>query len=172
MRQRAPRFGWQKPRRSLLSRLFDPLFYLRAVVVVAGALLFAVPAVTDAVVALAKPMQSTDGPCRVLRVVDGDTVTIWCAVTGMERARLVGFDAPELFSPGCAAELLAAQQAKWALRGMILRADRLRMTRGGTDKYQRRLVTMWLDGQSLAGRMVQAGYARAYGGGMRHGWCG
>jgi micrococcal nuclease len=172
MRPRASRFGGQKPRRSVLARVFDPLFYLRAVVVVAGALLFAVPVVTDAVVAVAKPLQSADGPCRVLRVVDGDTVTIWCATTGTERARLMGFDAPELFSPGCAAELLAAQQAKWALRGMILRADRLRMSRGGVDRYRRRLVTMWVDGQPLATRMVQARYARDYGGGERHGWCG
>jgi micrococcal nuclease len=153
-------------------RIFDPVVYLRTAVVAAGLALFAVPFATDAVVAIAKPLQGANGPCRILRVVDGDTVTIWCATTGVERARLDGFDAPELFSPKCGAELLAAQKAKWALRGMILAAARLRLAHGGLDRYDRRLVTLWVDGTPLARRMVQAGYARTYGGGARTGWCG
>jgi micrococcal nuclease len=165
-------FRAHRTRRQWRRQIADPLFYLRAVIVVAGLALVAVPAATDGLLALTKPLQGGDGPCRILRVVDGDTLTIWCTATGMERARLQGFDAPELFSPGCAEELLAGQKAKWALRGMVLGADRLRIARGGMDRYDRRLVTMWVDGQPLARRMVQAGHARAYGGEMRDGWCG
>jgi micrococcal nuclease len=161
-----------RQRRSLWSRIADPLFYLRAVIGVAGLALVAVPAATDGLLAVIRPLEGADGPCRILRVVDGDTVTIWCAGMQIERARLEGFDAPELFSPQCAEELLAAQKAKWALRGMILGAERLRLTRGGTDRYDRRLATIWADGQPLARRMVRAGHARAYGGGGRQGWCG
>jgi micrococcal nuclease len=150
----------------------DPVFYLRAVIVAASVALVIVPLLTDGALAVARPMASADGDCRVLRVVDGDTVTVWCPGSGVERARLAGFDAPELFSPGCSAELLAAQKAKWALRGVLLSGGDLRLERGGLDRYDRRLVTVWVGQRPLARLMIQGGHGRSYGGGLRRGWCG
>jgi hypothetical protein len=63
-----------------------------------------------------KPVQAATGDCRIIRVVDGDTVTLMCAEDGMQSARLLGFDTPEKFSPQCTAEFLAAERAGWALR--------------------------------------------------------
>src|SRR5690606_10752076 len=40
--------------------------------------------------------------CRVVHVVDGDTVDFSCPGEGVIRARITGFDAPELYSPQCA----------------------------------------------------------------------
>jgi endonuclease YncB( thermonuclease family) len=162
----------RRPERRWWQRMADPAFYLRAVIVVACVGLVIVPILADGALAVARPMASADGACRVLRVVDGDTVTIWCQGTGVERARLTGFDAPELFSPGCSAELVAAQKAKWALRGMLLAGGDLRLERGGLDRYDRRLVTVWVGQMRLARLMIRDGHGRSYGGGLRAGWCG
>ncbi len=160
---RRPKRWWQ--------RIADPVIYLRAVIVVASVGLVVVPMLADGALAVARPIAADDGDCRILRVVDGDTVTIWCPASGVERARLAGFDAPELFSPGCTAELISAQKAKWALRGMLLSGGDLRLERGDLDRYDRRLVTVWLGQVPLARRMIQGGHARQYGGGARGGWC-
>jgi micrococcal nuclease len=141
------------------------------VIVVASIGLIVVPFLADGAIAIARPLAAGDASCRVLRVVDGDTVDLWCAASGIERARLDGFDAPELFSAKCTAELIAAQKAKWALRGLLLAAKDLRMERGGLDRYQRRLVTVWVGQMPLSRQMIQRGHARQYGGGLRGGWC-
>ncbi len=160
---RRPRRWWQ--------RVLDPVFYLKAVIFVASVGLIVVPFVADGALAVARPIASAGGECRVIRVVDGDTVDLWCSAAGIERARLDGFDAPELFSPECTGELIAAQKAKWALRGLLFSGGDLRMERGGLDRYQRRLVTVWVGQEPLARRMIQGGHARSYGGGLRGGWC-
>lgn len=153
------------------SRLADPRFYLSAVIVLSALGLVVLPIVADGTLAVAKPF-STDGrPCRVLRVVDGDTVQMFCGGRGLFRARLTGFDAPELFSPKCMSERIAAFRAKWALRRIIFSAERMTLVFRGTDRYGRRLVAMMLDGRPVAARMIAAGHARAYAGGRRKGWC-
>ena len=158
-----PRTWWQ--------RILDPLFYLRAVRVVSGLALVALPLLTDGVLAIARPIAFGADSCRVLHVVDGDTADIWCATSGTERVRFVGFDAPELFSPDCLSELVAAQKAKWALRGYLFGNADLRLQRGRLDRYQRRLVTLWIGATPLAQKMISAGYAKPYGGGVRSSWC-
>jgi micrococcal nuclease len=160
---RRPKPWWQ--------RLADPLFYLRAVIGISVTALVVVPILADGALALARPIASQTGACRILRVIDGDTVTILCPATGIERARLVGYDAPELFSPKCMGELVAAQQAKWALRGLLLGTAQLRLERAGTDRYDRRLVTIYLGPVPLARKMIHGGYGRSYSGGARDGWC-
>lgn len=176
--RRAPRFKMglpfgkppRKPR-SLLQRLADPLFYLRVVIIVSGVALVALPLISDGTLALTKSIPAGAQTCRVLRVIDGDTADLWCDVEGIFRARLVGFDAPELFSPNCTAELIAAQRAKWGLRGMLFASRSLRMSLGRLDKYDRRLVTVWTHGTPLATAMIEAGYARSYSGAARKPWC-
>ena len=158
-----PRRWWQK--------MADPLFYLRAVIVVSGLALVGLPLLTDGVLAVARPIAFGADNCRVVHIVDGDTADLWCGSSGVERARFVGFDAPELFSPNCVSELLAAQKAKWALRGYLFSTADLRLQRGRLDLYQRRLVTLWLGAVPLSQKMIEGGYARAYGGGVRSGWC-
>jgi endonuclease YncB( thermonuclease family) len=111
------------------------------------------------------------GSCRILRVVDGDTVTLMCGEQGLESARLLGFDTPEKYAPQCLGEFLAAERASWALRTLIQKAERLELAHEGTDRYGRALVRLTLDGQDVARLMIRAGHARAYGGGPRGGWC-
>ncbi len=149
----------------------NPVFYLKTAIGLGLIALFILPAIADLINAAMKPVVADDGTCRILRVVDGDTVTLMCGEEGMESARLLGFDTPEKFSPKCTAEFLAAERAGWALRTMIQKADRLRVVREGADQYGRALVRLELDGQDVADLMIRAGHGRRYGGGPRGSWC-
>ncbi|HMO09187.1 MAG TPA: hypothetical protein PKD10_16285 [Paracoccaceae bacterium] len=150
-------------------RLADPRTYLTGVMVLAACLLVVLPYGADGVNAVLGP-RGTDG-CRVLRVVDGDTVTLWCPGSAPYRARLTGYDAPEVFSPGCAAELAAGMAATWALRGHLFRAQTITVTPRGKDRFDRALVALSLDGRPLAPVMITAGHGRPYAGGPRPDWC-
>lgn len=152
-------------------RLADPGTYLSAVIVLAALGLVILPVAADAVIAVTRPAVAADVTCRIYRVIDGDTVRMFCPGRGSTSARLKGFDAPELFSPACASELAAAVTAKWALRLKLWQADKVTLVREGTDRYGRTLVAAFLDGSPLAGAMIAAGHARPYAGGRRQEWC-
>jgi micrococcal nuclease len=113
---------------------------------------------------------AVDG-CRVNYIVDGDTIDMACPGESTFRARLTGFDAPEVFSPGCASELAAGIAATHRLRTLLWSAERVEFALGGHDRYNRRLVRLTLDGRDVAETMVATGHARAYDGGGRAGWC-
>ena len=158
------RGGWRE-------RVLDPIFYLRAVIVVASLALVGLPLVADAVNLTLKSVSAGSEACRIVTVIDGDTVSLWCADRGIVRARLVGIDTPELFSPACLSELAAAQAAAWALRRLIWQSERIEARFDGTDRYARALVDLTLDGVPVARAMIAAGHGRAYDGGRRRGWC-
>lgn len=154
-----------------LRQLADPRVYLKLAMGGAVLALFLLPSVADLVIAATKPVDSEVGQCRILNVIDGDTVTLMCPETGIARARLTGFDTPERYSPQCLAEFVAAERATWALRTMIQKADRIRLSLEGTDQYARALVRLELDGIDVARQMIRGGHARQYGGGLRGTWC-
>jgi endonuclease YncB( thermonuclease family) len=107
--------------------------------------------------------------CRVSGVVDGDTVNLFCVGRGTVRARIVGYDTPELFSPRCAAE--AAERARQALATWAWHATSTEVAFLGRDRYGRGLVEMRLSGQRVAAGMVGGGYGRRYLGHLRGSWC-
>jgi len=109
--------------------------------------------------------------CRVVHVVDGDTVDFNCPGEGVIRARITGFDAPELYSPQCAGEAAAALASQTYLRWVLGTAGQLKVVLGGTDRWDRRLVEVFVDGERVADEMIAAGHARAYDGAARAGWC-
>jgi endonuclease YncB( thermonuclease family) len=109
--------------------------------------------------------------CRIVDVVDGDTVGMICPGRRRESARLTGFDTPELFSPGCEAERQAAEAARRHLAHLADTARRVGFVREGRDRYGRALVALSFDGRDAAGEMIAAGHARPYEGGRRAGWC-
>ncbi|WP_343082039.1 thermonuclease family protein [Ostreiculturibacter nitratireducens] len=175
------RFGrdYRRPQRRNLGlppmrsrrRIADPAARLRLVIVAAAAGLVALPSLADAVRGIARPSVDDADNCRVVQVIDGDTVSLWCPTRGAERARLTGFDTPELFSPSCPSELWRAWQAKWQLRWALWTADEVRTVRTGTDRYGRALVGLYVDGRDVRQTMIDGGNARAYGGGRRSSWC-
>ena len=154
-----------------LRRLSSPRVYLKLAMAVTLGGLVLVPTVADLVNAAMRPIESDRGPCRVIRVLDGDTVSMICAEEGMVSARIVGFDTPDLYAPRCVGEFFAAERASWALRTLIQRAERLQLTHQGTDKYGRALVVLRVNGVDVAREMIRAGHGRPYGGGPRGTWC-
>jgi micrococcal nuclease len=109
--------------------------------------------------------------CRILQVIDGDTLDLACSGLGGFRARLVGYDAPELFSPRCETERAAAQRARNTLQVWALHAPLTEVAFLGSDPYGRTLVDMRLGGQRVASAMVDTGNGRRYLGNARRGWC-
>jgi micrococcal nuclease len=154
-----------------VRRLVDPRFYLRLVLVLAMTGLVLVPTLADLLNAATKAAKSGQGECRILRVIDGDTVSLICPDDGVVSARLLGLDTPEKYAPKCVDEFVAAERASWHLRTLIQRADQLTLIRQGQDQYGRLLVRLELDGIDVARTMIRDGYARAYGGGLRGSWC-
>ena len=153
------------------SRLANPRFYLRALFLAVGLAFFVMPYAVDALNLVVAP-KSEDG-CRVVRVVDGDTVTLWCpGGAGAERARIVGVDTPEKYSAGCPSEAAKALAAEWYLRGLLATGDTLVVQGDGRDRYDRRLVRLFVDQENVARLIVDAGHGRPYRGGARKGWCG
>ena len=165
-------------RRSRRHAAFDPRRVLALLLALSLAALGALPRVAEALSGAVAPSFAeslrTNGKasCRVVEVVDGDTVTLACPGRPAERARLTGFDTPELFSSRCPGERASATQAKRHLGGLIRGSDRLGVVRQGQDRYGRTLVAMSVDGRPVAREMIDAGLARAYDGGRRGGWCG
>ena len=112
-----------------------------------------------------------DPGCSVGRVIDGDTVDLTCPGRGTDRARLMGFDTPEISRPGCAAERRLGLAAKARLRQLVTAAGRIDAGYHGTDRYGRALVVLRLDGRDVAQTLIAEGLAVPYAGGRRIGWC-
>lgn len=149
--------------------LLDPRNYLVGIILLGSVGLVALPLGADAVNA-ALGHRAADG-CRVATVIDGDTVSLWCPGRGLNRARLSSIDAPELFSPRCVSEWIAAQRATWALRRLLWQDGALSVVHRGTDRYGRLLVDLTVGSTRIGPALVAAGHARPYDGGRRAGWC-
>ncbi|WP_432449842.1 thermonuclease family protein [Aliiroseovarius marinus] len=113
---------------------------------------------------------STELPCRIARVVDGDTVDLTCPA-GRVRARLVGYDTPETHEPRCSAELALGRAATTHLRRVISRSQDIDIQLLGVDRYGRALTRLKIDGTNVAQNMIQEGLAVPYSGGRRINWC-
>jgi len=87
------------------------------------------------------------------------------------RARLTGFDTPEIFSPKCFSERYLGLRATYALRGEIWAARRISVSTGDRDRYGRVLTQMTVDGVPVGRRLIARGLARSYSGGLRSSWC-
>jgi micrococcal nuclease len=109
--------------------------------------------------------------CRVVSVVDGDTVEMACAGGGAFRARLTGYDTPESHEPGCAAEARAGRQATQRLNALLAGARSVEPRFGGIDRYGRHLVRLTVDGRDVGAILIAEGLAVPYSGGRRIDWC-
>lgn len=110
-------------------------------------------------------LAATDGTVSARRVIDGDTIVLNRAVYGSDRVRLVGIQAPELFSKG-------EGSGKWPLAGASKKAlealvagKKLKLVFGGRrkDRYGRLLAHLITgDGVWVQGEMLKRGMAMVY----------
>ncbi|WP_425046149.1 thermonuclease family protein [Primorskyibacter sp. S87] len=168
--RKTPKWGMGLPPKAPTQRQRDPTFYLQAVMVLGASALVLVQLLPDFAVAGRQMIQS-DG-CRIVSVTDGDTVRLWCPSRGTMKARLLGFDTPEVFSPECPSEFVRGTAATWFLRYQLIRAEETSVVLQGSDRYQRRLAAVYVDGKPLSQVMIHSGHGRPYSGGKRKGWCG
>lgn len=127
-------------------------------------------------IALPAAAEPVSGPVSadVVRVVDGDSLAVrarpWPGVVMETIVRLRGVDAPELRGK-CPAEREAALAAREALAGLAGPVVRLEAVEA--DKYGGRVLARVLsaDGRDVAALLIAGGFARAYGGEARRGWC-
>ena len=85
----------------------------------------------------AEPMQEyrAEIPAAEVRVVDGDTIRY-----GGGRVRLMGFDTPETFDPGCASELRRGEAATAHLQALVASGAPVALAMSGRqDRYGRHL---------------------------------
>ncbi len=154
-----------------VRRRADPAKYLKLVIAGFVAAFLILPRIADPLNAAAK-MRNAGTDCRVVSVVDGDTVRLYCPGRGLERARLTGFDTPELTTPLCLPEYTLALQAKWRLRTILWTADEISIVKQGRDRYDRQLIYLSADGKPVGRALIAEGLARRYNGGRRESWCG
>lgn len=108
------------------------------------------------------------GP-RVNCVVDGDTFYY-----RGEKVRIADIDTPETHPPRCPEEAELGARATRRLNE-LLNAGPFAMVatkERDTDRYGRKLRTVYRDGQSIGEVLVRESLARRYSGGWRAPWCG
>jgi endonuclease YncB( thermonuclease family) len=165
--RRLPRRRWR-----LLHAPWQPL---AALVGVAGVVWFAAalqPGITSGNGAYVTNGNGTFVLCASASqqncVIDGDTIRY-----GGVKIRLEDIDAPEVFSPKCAAEAALGRQATRRLLDVINEGP-FELVRTGTreaDRYGRKLRTIERNGRSIGHILIAEGLARRWDG-ARRSWCG
>ena len=112
---------------------------------------------------------------KVLRVIDGDTITVQVHVRlGSYRKRNVSLDGIEIpkFEGECAAEREMAQKAKAFLENATSGA-RVTLNTIHTEETTGRLLARVVlsDGTDLSDALINAGLGRPYEDGNPEGWC-
>jgi endonuclease YncB( thermonuclease family) len=115
-------------------------------------------------------------PAEVVRVIDGDTLTvrarIWLGQDITVNARIRGIDAPELHGK-CQHEKDLAEAARQRLAAAA-GSGAVSLSRIENDKYAGRVLAdvATADGADLGRAMLASGLVRPYDGGSREPWCG
>lgn len=91
---------------------------------------------------------------QVIKISDGDTITILTQQREQVKVRLYGIDAPEKKQP-------YGQKSKQFLSNLIAGRS-VEIQEKGKDRYKRVLGIVYLDGQDINEQMVLNGYAWAY----------
>lgn len=92
--------------------------------------------------------------CLVVGISDGDTITVRCGDQPQQRVRMMEIDAPEKAQA-------YGQKAKQALSALIY-DKQIEVVSSGSDRYQRTLAHLKLDGVDINRIMVQQGFAWCY----------
>ncbi len=110
------------------------------------------------------PVITTPGLYRVIKAVDGDTITVALG-SKVETVRMIGLDTPETKDPRKPVQCFgqaAAAKMKDLVEGKEVRLE-ADPNDSDRDKYKRLLRYVYLpDGTLVNGQMIRQGYAFAY----------
>ena len=111
----------------------------------------------------------------LLSVTDGDTfkarVPVWQGIEVTTAVRIQGVDTPELRGR-CEHERVLAAKAKDALSDILNSGKAITLHNVDDDKYSGRVsAQVFVDGDSVADKLIRRGLARPYDGGKRLPWC-
>lgn len=112
---------------------------------------------------------------EVVRVYDGDTITVnineWPALLGHEIGiRVNGIDTPEIRGK-CTSEKQKAREARDLVKRILANAEVIELRNLDRGKYFRVVADVYVDGQELSKRVLNANLAHEYHGGTKSGWC-
>lgn len=120
----------------------------------------------------------TQHDLKVLRVIDGDTIVVSAPFLPVELhqhllLRVYGVDTPEKGARAqCKQENDKSLQAKLFVEQQISNGKQIRVTFKKWDKYGGRVLgDIIIDGVPLSKQLIDSGYARAYFGRKKMGWC-
>jgi len=95
---------------------------------------------------------------RVVEVVDGDTIRV--DLDGEESpVRLIGIDTPEKDGPYTDEECFGEQASKYTEGALGGRDVELEIDVERTDRFDRTLAYVWIDGELFNERILREGYA-------------
>lgn len=124
--------------------------------------------------------QEAPYPYGILRVVDGDTLLVEAPFLPLPLKptlylRLSGIDTPERGQKAkCVKESRRADHAKSFVETELQNANDIKLVIHGWDKYGGRILgAVYVDGVSLAEKLINENYAIEYDGGEKlFNWCG
>lgn len=113
---------------------------------------------------------------KIVSVYDGDTFRADLSAPFVGRQlnvpiRVRHVDTPEIKGK-CQAEKQQAKAARDYAKRLLINADRIELKKLDTDRYNRVLAEVVIDGRRLDALLIGANLARPYQGGKRQGWCG
>lgn len=105
-----------------------------------------------------------EGPCQVVRVVDGDTIVVRQSRSGQNnqkiRVRLLGIDTPETVKPNHPVEPWGREATAFTKKFLVAEKAHVRLDRRRIDRYGRMLAYVSVGEMQLNEELVRAGLAR------------
>jgi len=147
--------GASHPARNAYTRWVLSLFASRLIPV-----LTALTLATQGCAPLAPPPSDPEAAVVVQRIIDGDTIEV--RLGGKEtRVRYIGINTPESVDPRRPVERFgkeASERNRQLVQGKTVRLER---DASETDRHDRLLRYVWVDGAMVNEVLVQEGFARA-----------
>ena len=107
--------------------------------------------------------------CVIGTVLSGDSLQLKCGGAEAALFQIAKLDAPNIETPGCAAELAHGTLAMERLQSLIKTgAVQIERLEGENTPP---LIRLSVEGEDVAGRLIREGLAMAYDGGARFNWC-
>jgi len=153
----------------------DPAWHFRPMTTILSILIVMVIYIFTPTLSFAKSYGDYQGAVYV-RNYDGDTVTfdlpgLHPIIGDKISIRVNGIDTPEIRGK-CEQEKYSAEQAKEMVADILKDAETITLKNITRGKYFRIMADVFVDGESLADELIEAGMAVPYDGGTKtHNWC-